>query len=188
MTRPVRAYAIRGLAGQIFSRGMNTLADELNAVDGVRCSVEDEASWFPYDHVPMIAKTAREAAAAGAAIVLIGHSMGGDAAMRVAVALGRDGIEVPLVACIDPTTFGCPQIPPNVIEARDYYQKVDPIGRGVLVPSAEFAALLRERKRTLIQERHDMPHIVIDDSHPIHIKIVAAVKALAAGRASENTP
>ena len=180
MTKSIRAFAIRGLAGQIFSRGMNTLSDELNAITGVRCSVEDEASWFPYDHVPMIAKAAREAAASGAAIVLIGHSMGGDAAMRIAVALNSDRVEVALVVCIDPTTFGCPKIPSNVREARDYFQKVDPVGRGVLAPSDEFAALLKGGKRTLIQERHDMPHVVIDDDHPIHVKIVSAVKALAA--------
>ncbi|NWG26796.1 MAG: hypothetical protein HXY30_20650 [Pseudorhodoplanes sp.] len=180
----IRGYAIRGLAGGpplYFSRGMDTLADRLKAL-GVTCSVHAQG-WLlhPYGNVGTILADALQAAQAGARIVLIGHSMGADAALKVAVRLGENKIAVPLVVCFDPTSFrallGPPPVPPNVGCALNFYQKVDPVGRGTLRAAPGF-------RGRLIQERHDQAHVTLDDDPKLHARVVAEVKTLMAAAAA----
>jgi pimeloyl-ACP methyl ester carboxylesterase len=181
----IRGYAIRGLAGGpplYFSRGMDTLANRLRLV-GADCSVHAQG-WLlhPYGNVEAVFADALKAARSGARIVLAGHSMGADAALKVAVKLGAAKVSVPLVACFDPTSFsgallGPPPVPANVGCALNFYQKVDPVGRGTLRPATGF-------KGRLIQERHDQPHVTLDDDPALHARVVNEVRSMMAAQAA----
>ena len=174
----IRTYCIRGLAGGppfYFSRGMDTLARKLTAV-GATCTVHKQGSFFrPYGEVSTIFVDALHAARSGASLILIGHSMGADAALKVAVKLHDMGVKVPLVTCFDPTSFrlalGPPAVPANVARAICFYQKVDPIGRGRLRPGPGFAG-------QLVQERHDQADVTIDDDPALHARVLAEVSRL----------
>jgi pimeloyl-ACP methyl ester carboxylesterase len=107
--------------------------------------------------------------------VLIGHSMGADAALKVAVRLNASRIAVPLVVCFDPTSFsvifGPPPVPGNVARALCFYQKISPLGRGVLKAAPGF-------KGALIQERVSTIHSAVDDDPALQARVLAEIAAL----------
>jgi pimeloyl-ACP methyl ester carboxylesterase len=115
------------------------------------------------------------AAANGSRPVLIGHSMGADAALRVAVQLEAARVAVPLVVCFDPTSFrllfGAPPVPSNVARALCFFQKITPLGRGTLKASSGF-------KGALIQEQVATIHSAVDDDPALHARVLAEVKKL----------
>lgn len=180
---PLRVFLIRGLAGGrpfCFSGGLDLLARKLNS-QGVSASLHAQGSFLrPYGEVSAIAGAARAAAGSGARPVLIGHSMGADAALMVAVRLQAARIAVPLVVCFDPTSFrllfGPPPVPANVGRALCFYQKVSLLGRGVLQTAPGF-------KGALIQERVATIHSAVDDEPALHARVLAEVEALASARA-----
>ncbi len=181
---PLRAFLIRGLAGGrpfCFSGGMDALARKLG-VAGVAASVHDQGSLLrPYVAVGAIAAAALAAARKSARPVLIGHSMGADAAVKVAVRLDAEHVPVPLVVCFDPTSFkllfGPPPVPKNVGRALCFYQKLTPLGRGVLKPAPGFTG-------SLVQEQHARIHSAIDDDPALHARVIAEVDALRAAAAA----
>ena len=175
---PLHAFSIRGLAGGppfYFSHGMDVLARKLLAA-GVTADVYDQGSFVaPYGEVATITAHALRIARTGARPILLGHSMGADAALKVATALDAKGINVPLVVCFDPTSFrvlfGPPPVPKNVSRAICFYQKITPLGRGILKAGAGFTG-------ALIQERRDSIHSRIDDDPQLHARVLTEVRAL----------
>ena len=131
---PLRAFLVHGLAGGrpfYFSGGLDVLARKLTA-QGVVGSVHAQGSFLrPYGEVGAIARAALAASRQGMRPVLIGHSMGADAALKVAVQLDAAGVGVPLVVCFDPTSFrllfGPPPVPANVARVLCFYQKISPL-------------------------------------------------------------
>ncbi|KAB2885921.1 MAG: hypothetical protein F9K38_01740 [Pseudorhodoplanes sp.] len=172
------AFAIRGLAGGPpfhFSGGMDTLAGKLRRA-GFACTVHDQGSFLrPYGEVPRICDQALGAAKAGARLILVGHSMGADAALKVASLLDAHRVPVPLVVCFDPTAFklvlGPPPVPKNVARAICFYQNLTPLGRGRLRAAPGFAG-------QLVQELHDRIHSRIDDDPALHARVLAEVERL----------
>ncbi|MGE3987154.1 hypothetical protein [Pseudorhodoplanes sp.] len=177
---PLRAFLIHGLAGGrpfYFSGGLDVLARKLNA-QGVSASVHPQGSFLrPYGEVGAIAGLALAAAGKGGRVVLIGHSMGADAAIKVAVRLEASRVAVPLVVCFDPTSFrllfGPPPVPKNVARALCFYQKISPLGRGILKAASGFRGVL-------VQERVTTIHSAVDDDPALHARVLAEVKALRA--------
>lgn len=175
---PLRAFLIHGLAGGrpfYFSAGLDGLARKLRA-QGVTASVHAQGSFLrPYGEVGAIAQAALAMAGKGARPVLIGHSMGADAALKVAVRLDAARVAVPLVVCFDPTSFsllfGPPPVPNNVARALSFYQKISPLGRGILKAAPGF-------RGALIQERVATIHSAIDDDPALHARVLTEVKAL----------
>jgi pimeloyl-ACP methyl ester carboxylesterase len=175
---PVRVFLIHGLAGGrpfYFSGGMDALARKLGA-HGIAASVHEQGSFLrPYGGVEAVAAAALAAANKGARPVLIGHSMGADAALKVAVRLNASRIAVPLVVCFDPTSFslvfGPPPVPANVARALCFYQKISPLGRGVLKAGPGF-------KGALIQERIAQIHSAVDDDPKLQARVLAEIAAL----------
>jgi pimeloyl-ACP methyl ester carboxylesterase len=155
----VRVFAIRGVAGVFFSRGMNALCDELAELSSVTCTVED------FTDVPTIESQARDADAAGAQVVLVGHSMGADAAIKIATEIARP---VAVVALIDPPQFYDRPVPDNVAVVLNYYQRIDIFGRGAVSTAAGFKGRITRMER-------DEPHIVIDRDPEIHAAIIAEI-------------
>lgn len=176
--RQLHAFAIRGLAGGppfYFSQGMDVIASKLIAA-GASADIYDQGSIVsPYGMVPAITAHVLRVVKNGALPVLLGHSMGADAALKVATALDARNIRLPLVVCFDPTSFrilfGPPPVPKNVSRAICFYQKITPLGRGILKPGTGFAG-------TLIQERRDSIHSRIDDDPQLHARVLAEIRAL----------
>lgn len=167
----VRVYAIRGLTSSLFSHGMVILTDELNQYRGIKCTVEDHG--FVYcENASIIAENAASAAKLGQKIVLIGHSYGGDCAVRAAMALNEAKVRVALLIAVDASWFSCPPVSANVATAISYYQEIDPLGRHVLQPGPGFSG-------RMIKELFVEPHVVIDKVAPVHEKIIAAVREVA---------
>jgi pimeloyl-ACP methyl ester carboxylesterase len=160
---PVRVFAIRGVGGVLFSRGMNALCDELAELASVTCTVED------FTDVTSIESQARAADAAGEQVVLVGHSMGADAAIEVASELAGP---VALVAAIDPSRFGVRPVPVNVAVVLNYYQRIDIygrfFGRGIISTAEGF-------KGRIMRVERDETHMVIDHDPEIHAAIVAEI-------------
>jgi pimeloyl-ACP methyl ester carboxylesterase len=176
----LRVFLIHGLAGGrpfYFSGGMDALARKLKA-SGISASVHEQGSFLrPYGNVGAIVAAALAAAGKGAHPVLIGHSMGADAALKVAAQLDAARIAVPLVVCFDPTSFkllfGPPPVPGNVARALCFYQKISPLGRGLLKAGPSF-------KGRLIQERVSTIHSAVDDEPALQARVLAEIAALRA--------
>ena len=181
---PLRVFLIRGLAGGrpfYFCGGMDVLARKLKAA-GIAASVHEQGSFLrPYGEVDAIARAAVAAARDGMRPILVGHSMGADAALKIAVTLSGERIAVPLVVCFDPTSFrvlfGPPPVPPNVARALCFYQKVSPLGRGVLKVAPGF-------KGVLIQEQVATFHSAIDDDPVLQQRAMDEVQQLSTLRQS----
>ena len=96
MTQPrAHVYLFRGLA-DVFSTGMDTLADEINT-RGVYATSHSHTDW------KSIADKAAENYKAGkeGPIILIGHSLGADAVMEIGrLHLGDKGVPVALVCAL----------------------------------------------------------------------------------------
>jgi hypothetical protein len=89
-------YIFRGLMN-IWSRGMDRLGETM-AAEGVRLTVENHRHWKQ-----MADEAAKEYAADKnfAPIIIIGHSLGADAAVLMATRLGEKGVPVRLLICFD---------------------------------------------------------------------------------------
>jgi pimeloyl-ACP methyl ester carboxylesterase len=163
---PVRVFAIRGVGGALFSRGMNILCDELAELVSVTCTVED------FTEVTSIESQARAADAAGAHVVLVGHSMGADAAIEIANEIAGP---VALVAAIDPSRFAARPVPGNVAVVLNYYERTDIygrfFGRGVVSTAEGFNG-------RITRVELDEPHVVIDRDPEIHAAIIAEITNL----------
>lgn len=94
-----RVYLLRGLAN-IFSLGMDDLAAKLNA-RGIKASVHSYADW------QVLSNYAVEQASTGkrrTPVIIIGHSLGADAAVYMGNKVSAAGVPVPLVVTFDPVT------------------------------------------------------------------------------------
>lgn len=175
---PLRAFLIHGLAGGRpfhFSGGLDVLARKLTD-QGVMASVHAQGSFLrPYGEVAVIAAAAIATARKGARPVLMGHSIGADAALKVAVQLEAARVAIPLVVCFDPTSFrllfGPPPVPANVVRALCFYQKISPLGRGLLRAASSF-------KGALIQQQVATIHSAVDDDPALHARVLDEVKTL----------
>src|SRR5690606_20594814 len=142
--RGIRAFLIYGLVGGPFpyglgySLGLDVLRDKLRGA-GIAASTHVEGVILPHTNVPSLAAQALDAARAGQRIMLLGHSMGADAAVKIAARLGQQCLGVDLLIGFDPTKFACPSVPRNVRRALCFYQKEfgDILGRGRFRPAAE---------------------------------------------------
>jgi hypothetical protein len=171
-----RAFLIYGLIGGPFpygwgySLGLDVLRDRLRSL-GIDATTHVEGVFIPYTNVPFLTAKAREAARAGNRIVLIGHSMGADAAAKIACRLEAENIPVELLIGLDPTRFGCPAVPANVKRALCFFQKEELLGRGNFSGSESF-------RGQLLNERVSVGHKEMDDSLEVRERILAEARKL----------
>ncbi len=92
-----RVYLYRGIAGLIYSRGMDRLAERIRHA-GLSATVGTYLLWRED-----IDQAIRDYRRDGAPITLIGHSMGGDAAVAFAERLNAENIPVSLLVTYDPS-------------------------------------------------------------------------------------
>lgn len=157
-----QAYLLRGWFG-VFSTGMDELAAELKA-KGVRASAIGHLSWKS-----TVSKIVQEKAAGKlGALVLAGHSQGGNNAVEMARALETHKIPVDLLVTLAP--FMQNPIPGNVVRALNFYQ--NPGWGSPLTGVPGFRG-----KISNIDLASDLiiTHITIDKSAKVQAEIVRAV-------------
>jgi hypothetical protein len=159
-------YLFRGLA-DVFSAGMDTLAQELNS-RGVYATSHSHTDWKALaDRAAADYKAGKEGP-----IILIGHSLGADAVMEMADYLGDKGVPVALVVPFDGTqSFPAPGNVGRVLNftQRDYaFMRPGPGFRGSL---------------TNVDLRSDITidHLTIDKSPRLHARVISEVLAIVGG-------
>jgi antitoxin (DNA-binding transcriptional repressor) of toxin-antitoxin stability system len=156
-------YLLRGLLN-IFSLGMDTLADELNR-RGVYATVDNHADW------ESLANSAAANYKAGkeGPIIIIGHSLGADAAMEMANYLGARGVPVALVVPFDGTqSFSAGPGVGRVLNLtqRDYaYMRRGPGFSGSLV-------------NVDVSSDPNIDHLTIDKSPRLHARVISEVLSI----------
>ncbi len=114
VTRSGEVYLMRGLL-DVFSRGMDTLAGRMRA-KGFDAISYNHSNWKPYaDDIIDRAKHKK----VSYPIIIMGHSLGGNAAPQMANYLGARGIKTSLVVAFDPTEHQV--VGRNVSTVINYY-------------------------------------------------------------------
>jgi hypothetical protein len=166
-------YLFRGLA-DVYSLGMNTLADELNA-RGVYATAHSHTDWKSIaDKAVADYKAGKEGP-----IILVGHSLGADAVMEMADYLGDKGVPVALVVPFDGTqSFPAPGNVGRVLNftQRDYaYMRPGPGFHGSL-------------SNVDLSSDHTIDHVTIDKSPRLHAQVISEVLAIVGGRRTTGPP
>jgi alpha-beta hydrolase superfamily lysophospholipase len=160
-------YLFRGLA-DVYSLGMNTLADELNA-RGVDATAHSHTDWKPIaDKAAANYKAGKEAP-----IILIGHSLGADAVMEMADYLGDKGVPVALVVPFDGTQSF--PVPGNVGRVINFTQR----DYAYMRPGTGFHGSL---SNVDLSADHSIDHVTIDKSPQLHARVISEVLAIVGGR------
>lgn len=159
---------MRGLIGNVYSRGMDALGAKLAKLPHVDyVTVEDYGSWRSIRD--RIAKWRDQT-------IIGGHSFGSNAATVIPNHLPNVGF--PLLLSFDPSQhwswylfrFGPAYIGPNVGRVVNFYQNGFPIGGQTLSTGDEDIA----------NERVNSSHTEIDDLPLLHERAIAEVQKLAA--------
>ena len=159
-------YLFRGLA-DVFSLGMDTLADELNS-RGIDATSHSHNDWKSIaDKAAMNYKAGKEGP-----IILIGHSLGADAVMEMADYLGDKGVPVALVVPFDATqSFPTSANVARVVNLtqRDYaYMRSGPGFRGSL-------------RNIDVSSDPKIDHLNIDKSPRLHVLVIGEVLSIIGG-------
>lgn len=119
--RHAHVYLLRGLAN-VFSLGMDTLASKIES-HGISATVTNHLLWQALAEQAVVAYRA----GTEGPIILIGHSLGANAAMEMAAYLDHKGVPVALVVLFDATqSYPAPK---NVSTLLNLTQHVH-VGRG----------------------------------------------------------
>ncbi len=171
---------VHGLMGDVYSLGMDALASKLNRATPAGAHFDVVGGNDP-DLVAgnLAAQLIAEAKAASMPMVF-GHSLGGDFVWDFADKANAAGVELPLMASIDPVDWrgnrGTPGqwiVPPNVKVALNFRQPFYP-GGGRLIAGSPTATVVQEHT-------YSYPHanfgqaLAMDTAPEIHAAILAAV-------------
>jgi hypothetical protein len=165
-------YLIRGLFGEVFSRGLDQLAETLNN-RGVRASVHGllEVNSLTEQIIQNYKKDP-----SSSPIILIGHSSGGDAIISMAQRMKIADVPVGLSFGFDPTPLASP-VPTNVELFINLFQKSNPIGGGEVRAESGFPGRLINID---LREHNEIIHITLDKSSVIHQLVVDVILGFAA--------
>jgi pimeloyl-ACP methyl ester carboxylesterase len=165
-----RVYLFRGALGPIFSRGMDSLTDQLEHA-GIKADV------YEFTICRLIAAQAiLDYRKDPTPIVLIGHSMGGLCALTFADILREEDIPVSLVVTIDPA-HASPKVPLNVERYINVFLSNSVLGGGDVVAKQGYQG----HYASFDLSRHEeVTHINIDKMDSIHQQLVDAIVQLAA--------
>ena len=159
-------YVLRGLMN-IFSLGMDTLAEKIQR-HGIYATVHNYSEW------QSLADRAAAAYHAGTEgpIIIIGHSLGGDAVMEMSAYLGKKGVPVALAVPFDSTQS---------------FATSSNVGRLLNLTHADYGRMSRGTgfHGTLsnidVSNDHSIDHLNIDKSARLHAQVLAAVLAAVGG-------
>jgi hypothetical protein len=146
-----RAYLFRGVAGLIYSRGMDKLEERIRHA-GITASVETQP------------------------ITLIGHSMGGDSALAFAETLNAENIPVSLLVTYDPSRIA-DDVPPNVERYINIFQSSNFMGGGNVVQGARFHGHYASYN---LKDHSEIIHINIEKTDRIQEQLITKIREIAA--------
>jgi hypothetical protein len=164
-----RAYLFRGVAGLIYSRGMDKLADRIRRT-GIPASVDTYLLWRP-----VADQAVRDYRRDPQPIILIGHSMGGDACLAFAEMLAAADIPVNLLVTYDPSHLA-EDVPPNVERYINIFQSTNVIGGGNVVQGSRFHGHYASFN---VKDHRELIHINIEKADQIQDQLVSKVVELA---------
>lgn len=176
--RAGNVYLVRGFIG-LFSFGIDRLTVKINEA-GIRAHVFQEDQYKTLGRT--IAKAYRSAQDPEP-LILIGHSLGADAVIKIARELQKEGIVVDVIVTLDPTRP--PKLPGNVRICYNYYQPSiwDGTGilRGIALETDPGAAVqlhnfnIREERKDLLE--WDTNHVNVDKNTKIHTEVIQRLLA-----------
>ena len=164
-----RAYLFRGIAGLIYSRGMDKLADRIKRT-GIDSSVDTYLVWRG-----VADQAIRDYRRDPQSVILIGHSMGSDAALDFAELLNSENIPVNLLVTYDPSRLA-DDVPPNVERYINIYQSSNVMGGGNVVQGARFHGHYASYN---LKDHSEIIHINIEKTDRIQEQLVTKVAQLA---------
>ncbi|QRG08104.1 hypothetical protein EZH22_07150 [Xanthobacter dioxanivorans] len=159
-------YLLRGLAN-VFSLGMDDLAAKMNA-RGIRASVHEYGQWASLAD----AAAAESRANGNAPIMIIGHSLGADAAVEMAERLTALGTPPKLVVTFDPV--GVTQVGPSLGYFVNYYQSNNGYGKR-LTAAAGFRGNIVNRNLNALG---NIDHFNIEKSPRLHEEVISQVRSM----------
>jgi len=175
-TGGIHVYLLRGWL-DVFSTGMDDLTVKLNQ-RGIRASVHGHMDY--YSLADSIANRYR--AGRGERVVIIGHSLGANAAVEMAARLGELKINVPLVITYDPTITE--HVPANVARLVNFYQSNNGWGGRV-----ETGPGFRGQLSNIDLARDaGLDHVSIDKSNKLHMQSIGYIQSLGGRAASAPKP
>lgn len=161
-------YLMRGLAN-VFSLGMDDLAAKLNA-RGIPAAVYEYGQWEQVAaQASALSKSER-----GSPIIIIGHSLGADAAIEAGERLTALGTPAKLVITFDPV--GVSTVGKASGRFVNYYQSNNGYGKR-LAAGAGFRGTLVNRN---LDSAGDLDHFNIEKSPKLHAEVMSSVLALKA--------
>lgn len=169
-----RVYALRGLIN-VFSQGMDAMVDKCQA-RGITASAHGHVEYS------RLAPEAAEFANSGKGpVIIIGHSLGADAAVYMAEEMKKLGAPVALLVLFGPTVDL--SIPSNVRSVVNYYQTTSLLWRGKATGGSEFKGSI---KNVNLDDAEDVTHFNIEKSERLQqqamVQIVAATRRTRHGR------
>jgi hypothetical protein len=169
---PGRAYLLRGLIGDIYSLGMDELAEKIEQ-RGIKASAHGVSAVVYLAN--RIIRDYRADPAGMTPIILVGHSTGADAILSIAERLKAADVPVAMAIGFDPTRIAS-RVPSNVDLFINLYQGTNIIGGGAVRPAADFRGRL---VNVDLRERREIIHVTLDKNDAIHELIVRKIGALA---------
>jgi hypothetical protein len=160
-----RVIVLRGLAN-IFSRGMDKLAKDLKAL-GVPVTLSNHSRWQTIS--AQLIKEYHANPKETAPIILIGHSLGGDASIVMSNWLAQNGVPVRFVVIFDAVAQTHPIIG-GVQEILNFYK---PKGYGQEVKGAP--SFRGEIRNVDLTDRKDINHVNIDEDRVLQGEVTADV-------------
>lgn len=164
--RPYQVYLLKGLA-DVFSSGMDFLQAKLRA-RGITGEVRSHAD------AEALAESAIAKWRSGSRgpIVIIGHSLGADAAITMAQRLGAAQVPVALLVTFSPVDSA--PVSANVARAVNYFQS-NSSWRGQITRGAGFRGAL---ENVDLAQATGITHFNIEKSEQLHAATIAKVLAL----------
>jgi len=168
-----RAYLFRGFIG-VLDWGMDELARRIN-LTGVTATVNSYLVWRG-----VADQAISDYRGDPEPIAIIGHSLGGDAAVAFAERLAAVGVPVSLLVTYDPTRFSS-NLPPNVERYINLYRSHSVLGGGDVVQGRDFHGHYASFD---LKDRPGVYHTNMEKLGDIQDQLVSKIAALAATPAS----
>lgn len=165
-SRPYQLYLLKGLA-DVFSSGMDFLQAKLDA-RGIVGEVHSHSEW------ETLAETAAAKWHGGAhgPVIIIGHSLGADAAIMMAQKLGDAGVPVALLVAFSPVNSGPANA--NVARAVTYFQS-NSAWHGQITRGNGFHGALETVDLANVP---GITHFNIEKAESLHAQTIARVVAI----------
>lgn len=165
-SRAYQIYLLKGLA-DVFSSGMDFLQAKLQA-RGIEGEVHSHSEW---DTLAQSA-IAKWRGGAHGPIIIIGHSLGADAAILMAQKLGEAQVPVALLVAFSPVESGPANA--NVARGVTFFQS-NSAWHGQITRGAGFHGVL---ENVDLAEAPGVTHFNIEKSEKLHAATIAKVAAL----------